>query len=172
MSQLSGARIMNALNGLLSGLDDTDRALLKKMLGVSFKVRVPLGDAGTSATSAGATPFFTNDSGASLRVTAAKYMGPTTIGTGATHNVVIALDKVDSAGANGATIASYTSDVAGGTATADVPKTVTVTGGTSTVATVASGWTLRASATKGGSGVIMSDGAVPGYLEVTLDYDV
>ena len=137
MAQLTGARIMNALSGLLSGLDDTDRALLKKMLGVSFKVRVALGDRGATATSVGATPFFTNDTGATLKVTAAKLLSPVTIAPGATDNVVFAITKVDSAGANSATVASHTSDVAGGTATADVPKTVTVVGGTSTVASIA-----------------------------------
>jgi hypothetical protein len=172
MSQLTGNRILNALYGLLSGLDATDRALLSRVVGGKFKTRVALGDRGATATSAPATPFFTNDEGVSLRVTAAKLLTPTTIAPGATHNVAFVLDKVDSAGANGATVASYTSDVAGGTATADVPKALTVVGGTSTVAVLASGWTLRASATKGGSGVIISDGEAPCILEVTMEYDV
>ncbi len=171
MAQLTGNRIFNAIKGLLSGLDSTDEALLKKALGLQFKVRVALGDRGATATSAPATPFFTNDTGVSLRVVAAKLLAPRQIAPGATDNVAFVVDKVDSAGSNSATIASYTSDVAGGTATADVPKELAVVGGTSTVATVASGWTLRAAATKGASGVIISDGEAPCIVEVTLDYD-
>lgn len=172
MSQQTGARIANAIYGLMSGLDETDRLLLKRILGLRFKTRVALGDRGATATSAGATPFFTNDSDVSVRVIAAKLLSPVTIAPGATNNVVFAVDKVDSAGSNSATVASYTSDVAGGTATADVPKALTVVGGTSTVATIASGWTLRASATKGASGVIISDGEAPCIVEVTMEYDL
>jgi len=172
MSQLTGGRITNALFGLLSGLDSTDRATIARILKTKFKVRVALGDRGATATSVGAIPFYTNDEGVSVRVTAAKLLAPVTIAPGATDNVAFAITKVDSAGANSATVASYTSDVSGGTATADVPKTITVVGGTSTVATIASGWTLRAAATKGASGVIISDGEAPCIVEVTLDFDV
>ncbi len=171
MSQLSGARIFNAIKGLFSSLDETDAALLKRILGVQFKVQVPLSDGGATATSVAAQPFFTNDHGVSLRVVAAKLLSPVTIAPGATDNVVVALTKVDSAGSNSATVASYTSDVAGGTATADVPKALTVVGGTSTVAVLASGWALRAAATKGGSGVPISDATTSAMVDVTLEYD-
>jgi len=171
MSQLTGTRIFNAIKGLFSSLDETDAALLKKVLGVRFKVRIPLTDGGTAATAVGATPFFTNDYGVSLKVVSANFMAPVTIGTGATDNATFTISKVDSAGTNSATVASYTSDVAGGTATADVPKALTVVGGTSTVAVLASGWTLRAAVSKGASGVAIAESTAPGFLETWLEFD-
>ncbi len=172
MSQQTGGRLANALYGLMSGLDATDRELIKRFFDSKFKVRVPLTDSGASATAAPAQTFFTNDLGATLRVTAAKLLSPVTIAPGATHNVTFTVDKVDADGSNSATIATYTSDVAGGTATADKPKELTVTGGTSTVAAVASGWSLRAACSKGASGNLISDGTAPSWIEVTLDWDV
>lgn len=172
MSQLTGKRVFNALKGLLSGLDSTDEALLKNILGVRKKVRVQLGDGGATATSVGAIPFYTNDSGATVRVVKANLLSPVTIAPGATNNVAFTVSKVDSAGANAETVATWTSNVAGGTATADVPKALTVTGGTSTAAAVADGWTLRIAAAKGGSGVPIADGEAQAVVEVTLDYEV
>jgi hypothetical protein len=171
MSQLTGTRIFNAIKGLFSSLDETDAILLKRMLGVRFKTRVAMSDGGATATSVPLITFFNNDSGVSLKVVSAQLMTPVTVAPGATNNVAFVLDKVDSAGANNANIATYTSDVAGGTATADVPKALTVVGGTSTVAVLASGWSLRASATKGASGVPISDATGAAILEVTMEYD-
>ncbi len=172
MAQLTGARIMNALNGLLVGLDETDRALLKKMLGVRFKKTVEMRDAGVLATTVHATPFFTNDSGVSVKVVSAYLICPVAVTPGATANVAVVLDKVDSAGTNAATIATYTSDVAGGTATAFVPKALTVVGATSTVAVVATGWTLRATATKNSTGIGIGATSSPAVMEVTMEYDI
>ncbi len=172
MSQLTGVRIFNAIKGLFSSLDSTDELLLKRMLGVRFKVPVLIGDQGATATSAAAIPFFTNDTGVSLRVVEANLLAPVTIAPGATDNVAFVLSKVDSAGSNAATVASYTSDVAGGTATADVPKAMTVVGGTSTVATIADGWTLRIAATKGASGVLIGGVNDHCTVVVELEWDI
>ncbi len=172
MAQLTGLRIFNALSGLLGALDSTDTLLLKRILGVRFKQKLEMRDGGVLATTVHATPFYTNDSGVSVKVVSATLVCPVTVTPGATANVVVLLDKVDALGTNAATIASYTSDVAGGTATAFIPKALTVVGGTSTVATLATGWVLRASATKGSTGIGIGATSSPAVLEVTMEYDV
>lgn len=172
MSQLSGSRIANAVLGLLSGLDDTDRTLLKKLLHIKFKVKVDVGDGGASATSVANKQVWKNDLGVSVRVTEASLFAPVTIAPGATHNCAFLLEQVDSTNAATATVASYTSDVAGGTATANVAKSLSVTGGTSTAAVVPSGSSLIISATKGGSGVLIGDTATPSVIEVWIDPDI
>ncbi len=171
MAQLTGSRIFNAIKGLFVTLDSTDELMVKRILGVRQKIRIPMSDGGATATSVAATQFFTNDQAMSLKVVAANLFTPVTVAPGATDNCAFVLEKVDSAAGNAATIASYTSNVAGGTATAYVPKALTVVGGTSTVAVVASGWSLRAKATKGASGVPFGAATAPAYLEVTIDYD-
>lgn len=166
MSQLTSAKIMKALYGLLSGLDSTDEALIKRVLGVQWKEKVALTDGGTAATAVAATPFYTNDEGTSVRVVNAKLITPVTVAPGATDNMTLTLSKVDSEGSNAATVATYTSNVAGGTATADVPKSLT---NTDANVVVASGWTLRAAVTKGASGVAFAEATAPAYLVVTLE---
>lgn len=172
MSQLTGARIANALLGLLSGLDSTDRAYLKRILGLRQKVTGRFTDGGATATAVGTSNIWHNDTGLSVRVDLAEIILPVTVAPGATDNAAFTLSKVDADGANAATVATYTSDVAGGTATASKPKAMTLVGGTSTVCTIADGWTLRIAATKGGSGVPVASATAQGIVEVSYDFDV
>ncbi len=166
MSQLDATRIFNAVKGLLSSLDTTDDSLLKRVLGLQWTEKVALTDAGTSATAVGTTPFFTNDLGCNVRVVASKFLGATTVPSGATHNTVLTLSKIESTGTTATTVAAYTSDVAGGTATASVPKALTIT---DAAAVLAAGDTLRIAASKGGSGIQISTATAPSYVVVTLE---
>ncbi len=172
MAQLNGSRIVNALYGLLSGLDATDRALLARVFKSEFKIRIPIGDQGATATGATAFTFYTNDEGQSVRVKSAKLLPAVTMAPSATDNCAFILAKVDSAGTNSASVATFTNDTSGGTATAAIPKSMTVVGGTSTVATLASGWSLTAAATKAGSGCLIGGVNNPSVIEVTLTFDV
>jgi hypothetical protein len=172
MSQITGKRLADAVFGLLSGLDDTDRTTLKKLFGFKFKVKADVGDGGASATSVTDKHVWKNDTGVSVRVTEANLFAQTTIAPGATHNVAFTLERTDSTNAATATVATYTSDVAGGTATKGVAKALSVTGGTSTSAVIPSGSALIISATKGGSGVLIGDTATPSVIEVWLESDI
>ena len=172
MSQLTGTRIANALYGLMSGLDATDRTLIEKVLGGRFKVKVDVGDGGSSAQSVTNKHVWYNGLGVSVRAIAGNLFAPVTIAPGATHNVAFVLESVNADNSATATVAGYTSNVAGGTATANVPKALTVTGGTSTSAVIPSGYSLIISATKGASGVLIGDTATPSVVEVELELDI
>jgi hypothetical protein len=172
MSQITGKRLADAVFGLLSGLDDTDRTTLKKLFGFKFKVKVDVADGGASATSVTNKHVWQNGLGVSVRVTDATLFSPVTIAPGATHNCAFLVERVDSTNGATATVATYTSDVAGGTATANVGKSLSVTGGTATSAVIPSGSSLIVSATKGGSGVLIGDTATPSVIEVWLESDI
>lgn len=166
MGQLTATRIVNAIKGLFSGLDSTDEVLLKYVTKTRFKVRVYVSDLATAGTAQTATPFFTNDLGCSLKVVAVNLIVPIAVTAHASNNMVATVAKVDSAGANSATIASYTSDIAGGSLTAFVPKGLTLTAANQTLL---SGWTLNAAVAKGASGVAFTAATSQAYIEVTLD---
>ncbi len=165
MGQLSGSRIVNAFIGLFSKTDTTDEALLRALV-TRQKVRVYLTDGGTAGTAQTATAFFTNDFGTSMRVISAKLITPVTVTAHASNTATVTLDKVDSAGSNAATVAAYTSDVAGGTTTAFVPKALTTTDAN---LTLLSGWTLRIAASKAASGVALGAATSQAYVEVILE---
>jgi hypothetical protein len=169
MSQLTGKRIVNALYGLMSGLDAADRTLIEKVLSGRIKVKAEVGDAGASATSVTDKFVWYNDTGVSVRATAARHFAAVTLAPGATHNCAFVVESTNAANSATATVASYTSDVAGGTATKGVAKALTVTGGTSTAAVIPSGYAVIISATKGGSGVLIGATATPSVVEIDLE---
>lgn len=172
MGQHTGSRIVNALYGLMSGLDATDRTLIEKVLGGTFKEKVDVGDGGSSATSVTDKHVWYNSLGVSVRVTSANLFAATTIAPGATHNCAFVLESVNADNSATATVATYTSDVAGGTATKNVAKALTVTGGTSTAAVIPAGYSVIISATKGGSGVLIGNTATPSVVEVEFELDL
>lgn len=172
MGQLTGKRISDALFALLGGLDSTDRTLIEKIVNGRFKVKVDVGDGGASATSVTDKFVWQNDLGVSARVVEASLFTPVTVAPGATHNCAFLLEKIDAANGVTATVASYTSDVAGGTATACVEKSLTVVGGTSTASVVPDGSKLIISATKGGSGVLIGSTATPSVVEIWMELDL
>lgn len=166
MGQLTGSRIVNAIKGLFSGLDDTDGLLLKYVTKTRFKVRVYVSDVATAGTAQTATPFFTNDMGLTLRVVAANFFTPIAVTANASNNLTCTLTKVDSAGINPATVGAYTSDVAGGSTVAFVPKALTLT---SANQSLPSGSGLHIAVSKAASGVAFTAATSQGYVEVTLD---
>jgi hypothetical protein len=172
MSQLTGKRIVDAIYGLMSGLDATDRTTLEKVLGARFKVKVDVGDGGSSAQSVTNKHVWYNDMGASVRAVSSKLFAQRTIAPGATHNVAFVVESVNADNSATATVASLTLDVAGGTATAQVAKTISITGGTSTAATIPAGYAVIISATKGGSGVLIGDTATPSVVELEFELDI
>lgn len=172
MGQLTGTRIVNALASLMSSLDSTDRLLIEKVLNGRFKVRCDVGDGAATATSVTDKHVWQNSLGVSVRAVAAKLFAAVTIAPGATHNCAFVLESVSADNGTTATIASYTSDVAGGTATKNVAKSLTITGGTSTAATVPDGYAVIVSATKGGSGVLIGGAETPSVIEVEFELDI
>jgi hypothetical protein len=163
---------VNALTGLLSGLDSTDRTLLEKVIGGRFKVAAPVNDGGATASSVTDQHVWYNGLGVSVRAVSANLFSAVTIAPGATHNVVFALESVNADNSATATVASYTSDVAGGTATKNVAKALSVTGGTSTAAVIPAGYSVIISATKGGSGVLIGSATTPAVVEVEFELDI
>lgn len=166
MGQLNATRIFNAVKGLFSGLDSTDDDLLKYALGLRWKERVYITDGGTAGTAQTATAFWTNDLGTNVRLISAKLVTPVTATAHASNTATVTVAKVDATGANAATVAAYTSDIAGGTATAFVPKELTRTVGN---VVVASGWTLHVAASKAATGVAIAAATSQAYVEVTLE---
>lgn len=168
MGQLTPYRIINAIKGLFSGLDTTDESLLKYCTGTRFKVRVYISDLATAGTAQTATSFFTNDYGCSLRFISAKLFVPIAVTADATNKMTCTLAKVDAAGINSATVAAYTSDVAGGSLVAHLPKALTQTDAN---ITILSGWALTIAVSKAASGVAFTAATSQGYVEVTLEVD-
>lgn len=165
MAQLDGTRILNALYGLFSKLDSTDEATVKSVIH-QRKVRVQITDGGTAGTAQTATPFFTNDTGVSLRVVSAKLMTPVAVTANGSTNVTVTLTKVDAAGSNAATVAAYTSDVAGGSTVAHVPKALT---NTNANVVLLNGWTLHIAASKASTGVAIASATAQAWVEVILE---
>jgi len=170
MGQLDASKIVKALKGLFSVTDTpsttTDADLVMYTSGARRKIKVSVTDGGTAGTAQTATAFFTNDFGTNIRVLSAKILTPVAITGDNSNNAVFTLSKVDAAGANAATVAALTTDVATGNFTAAVPKTMTPT-----VANVGlpSGWTLRIAVAKGGTGVAIAAATSQAYIEVTFD---
>lgn len=165
MGQLNGSKIYKAIKGLFSALDSTDESLLKA-IHYQHKVRVYVSDLATAGTAQTATPFYTNDTGGNMRVISCKLIVPIAVTANATTNMTATVAKVDAAGSNSATIASYTSDVAGGSLTAFVPKALTLTAAN---VVVANGWTLNAAVSKGSTGVAFTAATSQAYIEVILE---
>lgn len=169
MGQLNATRIKNAIWGLFSRLDQTDEDLLSYVSGLRFKIRGDITDGGTAGTAQTATPFFTNDFGCNLRVKAVKLMTPVAVTANGTNNLTCTLTKVDAAGSNPATVAAYTSDVAGGSTVAHVPKALTLT---STNIVIPNGWSLHIAVSKASAGVAFAAATSQAYIEVTLEPEV
>lgn len=172
MAQLDGKRIANALYGLMSGLDATDRTLVKKILGARFKVKADVGDGAATATSVTDKFVWYNDLGISVRAVAAKLFAAVTIAPGATDNCSFVVESTSADNSATATIAAYTSNVAGGTATKGVAKDLSITGGTSTAAVIPAGYAVIVSATKGGSGVLIGGAQTPSVVELEFEIDL
>jgi hypothetical protein len=166
MGQLSARRIYDALASLFSSLDATDRVLLERTLNGRKIERVRLFDAATAGTAMTTTGFYTNNTGGNLRVTRAWVVTPVAVTTGETDFVTFTLAKVDSAGANAATVASGATNAASlGALVANTPEALALT-----VANVviADGWTLTAAVAKAASGKAITAATSDAYLYVEL----
>lgn len=166
MAQLTASGIKKALTKFFSALDSTDDDLVSTTTKFRWKERVYVSDLATAGTAQTATAFWSNELGCNVRVVAAKLITPIAVTANASNNLTATLTKVDSAGINPATVAAYTSDVAGGSTVAFVPKALTLT-----VANVIvpNGSGLHIAVSKGGTGVAFTAATSQAYVEVTLE---
>lgn len=115
----------------------------------------------TAATASAERPVFR--AADACTVTAAYFLPGGALTADNTDYAVLRIQKRDGVGGSASTVASYTTNVAGGSLTAQVTKSL----GTITNASVAAGSILTFEITKGGSGV-----AVPaGQLLITYTVD-
>lgn len=172
MGQLNGNKILSALVAFFSPTKSTfadvaDWDLVANTYG-RMRAIADLTDSGTAGTAQTATTFFTNDTGGNLDLSSALLLTPVAVAADAANNVTVTLSRVDAAGANATTMATYTSDVAGGATVAGVPKALTI----STVAgarVLPSGWSLRIAASKAGTGVAIAAATSQAYLQTKLE---
>jgi hypothetical protein len=165
MGQLNGTGILKGLFGLFSVLDDTDRTLVKDTL-YRQTVHVHVTDGGTAGTAQTATPFFTNRTDANLRVVSATVKTPVAVTGGDTNNATFTIAKVDADGTNAATVASRTTNVAGGNYTAFKPVALTLTAAN---VVIPPGWSLHAAVSKASSGVAIAAATSQAYVEIVLE---
>lgn len=172
MSQLTGNKIFAAFIAFFSPLKasftDTADADLVANTYARLHIQADATDGGTAATAQTATTFFTNDTGGNLDTNSAVFITPVAVTADATNNLTVTLSKVDAAGANATTVATYTSDLAGGSTVAHVPKAMTI----STVAgarVLAPGWSLRWAVSKASSGVAFAAATSQAYLQAKLE---
>ncbi len=167
MSQLDATRIFNAVRGLLSSLDATDDSLLKRVLGIQWVEKVYVTDGGTAATAVGITPLWVNDLGCNVQVISAAFVGCTAVNPSATNNATVTLKQYESTGTTATSVAAYTSDVAGGTASARVAKALTVT---ASAVIVANGAMLTVDVAKSATtGVAIATSTMPSMVKVVLE---
>lgn len=168
MGQQTGTRLLNALVAFFSPTDDTDRALIADTYG-KIRPEVSVTDGGTAGTAQTATTFWTNDTGGSVTLdvksttdSGAVLITPVAVTANASNNLTITIDRVDAAGSNATTMATYTSDVAGGSTVAGVPKVLTASTTAGNI-TVPAGWSVRVAVSKAGTGVAMAAATSQAY---------
>lgn len=128
MGQLTGTRILDAVVGLLSRLDSTDETLAKKVVLQPRIVTVDCHDSATAGTAFTKSIIWKNDTTTSYRVVAAEASAPVAVTANATNFASFIATKLDSAGANGAVVATFATDtVTTDDMVANVPKTMTLT---------------------------------------------
>lgn len=169
MGQLNGTRLLNALVAWFSPTDDTDRALVGDTYG-KVRPRLHVTDGGTAGTAQTATTFWTNDTGGPMTLdvksatdSGGVFITPVAVTANASNNLTLTVDRVDAAGANATTMATYTSDVAGGSTVAGVPKMLTPSATAGNI-TVPAGWSVRVAVSKGGTGVAMAAATSQAYV--------
>lgn len=166
MAQLTALKIKKAIYGLFSALDSTDEAMLDHQINRRV-VKVRLFDAATAGTAMTATSFWTNDTTISWKVVSAKVVAPVAVAADNTDYVTFLLAKVDSAGANSATVATADTRAASLNALAAfVPEALTLTDAN---VTILAGWTLNASVAKAGSGKAITAATSDAYMILTLE---
>jgi len=166
MAQLTAGRIMNALAGLFSSLDATDRTLLERTLSGRRFEKVRLFDAATAGTAMTTTPFFTNQTGGNLRVISVKVIAPIAVAADNTDYVTFTCAKVDSAGANAATVA--TADTRAASLNALAAHTAEALTNTVANLVLADGWSLTAAVAKAGAGKAITAATSDAYMIVEL----
>ena len=172
MAQLNGNKIFSALVAFFSPskasfTDTADADLVANTYG-RLRANVDITDGGTAGTAQTATTFFTNDTGGNLDLSSANLMTPVAVTAHAANFDTFTLDRVDEAGANATTMATYVSDVAGGSTVAGVPKALTI----STVAgarVLPSGWSMRIAVAKASSGTAFAAATSQAYIQVKLE---
>ena len=165
MAQLTASSIFNALIGLFSALDSTDVALLKKTLWRKV-VKIDCHDSATAGTAFTKSHLWYNDTGASARVTLARATAPIAVTANATNYATFLVTKLDSAGANGATVATFATDtVTTDDMTAFVAKTMTLTDAN---VIVPAGYYLVGEITKTASGVALTAATSRATIELEI----
>ncbi len=167
MAQLDATRIFNAFKGLLSGLDSTDEALIKRVLGIQFTKEVAVTDGGTAATAVGVTPAWVNDLGCNVQVVSAAFVGSTAVNPNATNYATVTVKQYESTGTTATSIGAWASDVAGGTASARVAKALTLTAAN---VIVANGAMLTVDVAKTATtGVAIATATAPSIVKIVLE---
>lgn len=165
MGQLSATSILNAIYGLFSALDDTDKTLLRKELYVK-KVSVDCHDSATAGTAFTKSPIWYNDTGASARVVAARAIAPVAVTANATNFATFLVSRLDSAGGNAATVATFATDtVTDDNMVANVAKDMTLTAAN---VIVPAGSYLVGEITKTASGVAVTAATSRARIELEI----
>lgn len=166
MAQLTAERIKNAVLKDLSALDSTDDTMCKALLFRRYE-KVRLFDAATAGTAMTTTAFFKNTTGVTLRIIAAYVVAPVAVAADNTDYVTFTLAKVDSAGANAATVASGDTRAASLNAlVANAPEALTVTAANQDLL---DGWSLTAAVAKAGAGKAITAATSDAYLIVVYE---
>lgn len=166
MAQLTAARIFNAIYGLFSGLDSTDATLLKK-LQWRRKVRLDIHDSATAGTAFTKSLIWRNDTGVDQKVISAEAAAPIAVTANATNYASFIVTKLDSAGANGATVGTFATDtVTTDDMVAHVPKALTLTDAN---VVVPAGSILVGEVTKTASGVALTAATSRASITVELE---
>ena len=165
MGQLSASSILNAIVGLFSALDSTDSTLLRKTLWRKV-VSVDCHDSATAGTAFTKSALWYNDTGANARVTLARATAPIAVTANATNFATFLVTKLDAAGANGATVATFATDtVTDDNMVAHVARTMTLTGAN---VIVPPGFYLVGEITKTASGVAVTAATSRARIELEI----
>lgn len=166
MGQLTHVRILNALEGLVSGLDAADETLLKQALWRK-QVKSDVTDGGTAGTAATERTLWINDTGGDVRVVAAYAVAPVAVTANATTFATFLLYRRTAAGGSQTTVGSYaTNVVTTNDMVAHAEKEFSLTAAN---VVVPSGAKLTCAVTKASTGVAIASSTAPAQIVVIVE---
>jgi hypothetical protein len=166
MAQLTNNRVLNALLAFFSSLDSTDQATVKKAMWRKKWV-IDCHDSATAGTAFTASPLYYNDTGADVKVVSARCTAPVAVTGHASNYATFSVAKLDTAGANSATVATYATDAATTKdMVANVAKDMTLTAAN---VIVPAGYYLVGAIAKASSGVAVTAATSRARIEVEIE---